>query len=362
MLDAIANEFLARGMPIAIMAADWPARDGIDFIRCGGRQVPRAFRARSFAGEVCRKLEALNPAPALVQSNDKMPCCDVFRAGEGVHAAYLAERRRFEPLLGKIALGLSMFHHENLRLERRTYQSRRLKAVIAISKMVSDDIVRHYDFPRERIHHIANGVPLERFTLGLRDQHRAQVRAKLKVPADSPVVLFVGSGFERKGLSFLIKAVADLETDTELWVVGHDSRTERFRNLADRLGLGARLKMLGPQKDVLPWYGAADVAALPSIYDPFGTVVIEAMACGLPTVVSTACGAREVVESFDDTLVCDVADVQQLSLSLRRALQHSKAPQSAMLVREAAQPYDFQTMIAKTLSLYEQLIRPTVGT
>ena len=356
MLQNIVKDFRTRRIPVAVMSADWPQEDGIEFIRCAGRRFPRSMRATSFAGAVCRKLPGLNPAPMLVQSNDRVPCCDVFRAGEGVHAAYLAERRRFEPLVGRMALSLSMFHRETLRLERKTYQSGKLKAVIAISKMVSDDIVRHYDFPPERIHHIANGIPLDRFTPGLRDQHRAEIRARLKVPIDKPVILFVGSGFERKGLAFLIKAVAGLEADPELWVVGHDSRAESYRSLADKVGLGARLKMLGPQKDVLPWYGAADVAALPSIYDPFGTVVIEAMASGLPTVVSTGCGASELVERFDKALICDVAARDQLSLSLGRALEHSKSPQSARLVREAVKPYDFETMIAKTLSLYERLI------
>jgi UDP-glucose:(heptosyl)LPS alpha-1,3-glucosyltransferase len=357
MLQNIVKDFRDRRIPVAVMSADWPQEDGIEFIRCAGRRFPRSMRATSFAGAVCRKLPGLSPPPMLVQSNDRVPCCDVFRAGEGVHAAYLAERRRFEPLVGKMALSLSMFHRETLRLERRTYRSGKLKAVIAISKMVSDDIMRHYDFPAERIHHIANGIPLDRFNLGLRDRHRAEIRARLKVPLDRPVILFVGSGFERKGLAFLIKSVAELEADAELWVVGHDSRAESFRSLADKVGLGARLKMLGPQKDVLPWYGAADAAALPSIYDPFGTVVIEAMASGLPTVVSTGCGASELVERFDRALICDVADKNALSLGLRRALQHSQSPQSARLAREAAKPYDFESMIAKTLSLYERLMR-----
>ncbi|TIW10249.1 MAG: glycosyltransferase family 4 protein, partial [Mesorhizobium sp.] len=69
-----------------------------------------------------------------------------------------------------------------------------------------------------------------------------------------------------------------LDGEPEVWVIGHDSRANAFKQAGDRLGLGARLRMLGPQKDMLPWYGAADIAVLPSIYDPFGTVVIEAMA------------------------------------------------------------------------------------
>jgi UDP-glucose:(heptosyl)LPS alpha-1,3-glucosyltransferase len=243
-----------------------------------------------------------------------------------------------------------------LRLERLTFQSARLRAVIAISKMVADDIRRYYDFPGERIHHIPNGISLASYNVELRHQHRTSVRAQLNVPQDRPVILFVGSGFARKGLEPLIEATASLESLPELWVVGYDSRVEKFRRLAQKRGLGDRVKFVGPQKDVRPWYGAADIVALPSVYEPFGTVVLEAMACGLPTVASTMCGGRELVERFDRALVCDIAERDELSGSLRRALQHSRSPEAASLVRHAAKQYELDTMIDRTLCLYEKVL------
>lgn len=353
MLENIMAAFAARQRPVAVLSGEWPRHEGIEFIQCAGRRFPRSLRATSFARAACRKIAEM--PPALVQSNDRLPCCDVFRAGEGVHAAYLAERRRFETRLGRAAMGLSPFHRQTLRLERTTYASPRLKAVIAISKMVAEDIVRHYDYPAERVHHIPNGVDLDRFNLELRRQHRAVVRSRLGVNDDRPVVLFVGSGFARKGLLALMKSVAMLDGEPELWVIGHDSRADTFQRAGDRLGLGARLRMLGPQKDTLPWYGAADIAVLPSIYDPFGTVVIEAMASGLPAVVSTGCGARELVDRFEPTLVCDAASVNDLAAGLARALQLSSRPETAARVRAAAEHYDFNVMIRRMIALYENL-------
>jgi len=355
MLDTIAKEFRARDMAVAIMSGDWPASQGIEFIRCTGRSFPRAWRARSFATAACRRISQLDPAPVLVQSNDRLPCCDIFRAGEGVHAAYLAERRRLSKLDGA-GLSLSLFHKEMLRLERLTFRSAGLRAVIAISKMVADDIRRHYDFPADRIHHIPNGISLAAYNVALRDEHRARVRAQLNVLPDKPVILFVGSGFTRKGLAPLIETTATLESLPELWVVGHDTRMETFRRLAQKRGLGDRVKFVGPQKDVRPWYGAADIAALPSVYEPFGTVVLEAMACGLPTVVSTMCGGRELVERFDPALVCNIAERDGLATSLRRALQHSRSGETAHLLRQAASQYGLDTMIDRTVSLYESVL------
>lgn len=355
MLDAVVKELQARSFPVAVMSNEWPVGEGVKFIRCVGRRFPRALRARSFSDAACRQLSEMIPTPALVQGNDKLPCCDVFRAGEGVHAAYLAKRRPFETRFASVALSISFFHREMLRLERKTYRSPRLKAVIAISRMVAEEIVEYYDFPKARIHHIPNGISLDRFNLDLRHRHRADMRSKLKVGLDKPVILFVGSGFARKGLSHLIKAVANLDSSPELWVVGHDSRAETFQRLAEGLGLGNRFKLLGPQKDVLPLYGAADVAVLPSIYDPFGTVVIEAMACGLPTVVSDGCGARELVERFDPSLICNITTKGGLSTSLQLALRHADRPETASAVRAAAGHYDFATMIERTVTLYDDL-------
>jgi UDP-glucose:(heptosyl)LPS alpha-1,3-glucosyltransferase len=353
MLENIMAAFAARQRPVAVLSGDWPRYEGIEFIHCAGRQFPRSQRATSFARAACRKIAEM--PPALVQSNDRLPCCDVFRAGEGVHAAYLAERRRFETRLGRAAMALSPFHRQTLRLERATYASPRLKAVIAISKMVADDIIRHYDYPAERVHHIPNGVDLGRFNLELRQRHRTAVRSRLDISDDRSVILFVGSGFARKGLLPLMKAVAMLDGEPEVWVIGHDSRANAFKQAGDRLGLGARLRMLGPQKDTLSWYGAADIAVLPSIYDPFGTVVIEAMASGLPAVVSTGCGARELVDRFEPTLVCDAASVNDLAAGLARALQLSSRPETAAKVRAAAEHYDFNVMIKRMIALYESL-------
>jgi UDP-glucose:(heptosyl)LPS alpha-1,3-glucosyltransferase len=354
MLENTMDAFTALGRRVAVLSSGWPQSDGVEFVHCASRGFPRFLRATSFARAACAKIAEMQPA--LVQSNDRLPCCDVFRAGEGVHAAYLAERRRFETRLGKAGLSLSLFHRETLRLERATYASPRLKAVIAISKMVADDIVRHYDYPAERVHHIPNGIDLDRFRPDLRERHRAAVRSLLRVGDDRPVILFVGSGFARKGLLGSIKAVASLDGEPELWVIGQDSDARSFKQAGDRLGLGGRLRMMGPQKDMLPWYGAADIAVLPSIYDPFGTVAIEAMASGLPTVVSTGCGASELVERFDPMLVRDAVDESDLAAGLARALQLSSHPGTAARVRTAAEHYGINTMIKRMMRLYESVM------
>jgi UDP-glucose:(heptosyl)LPS alpha-1,3-glucosyltransferase len=343
---------VARGRRVAIVSADWPKdpSGGIEHIPCRPSIALRPFRARAFAAAACRAVSTLGPA--LVQGNERMPCCDIFRAGDGVHAAYLDRRRRHETALGRAALATSLFHRELLRLERDTFTSARLRAVIAISEMVAEDIRRHFDFPAERIHCIPNGVDLQRFRPELRRLHRAEQRARLGVAEDRPVILLVGSGFARKGLVQAMSALADMTGDAELWVVGRDTRTGAFVAKARHLGVGQRVRFIGPSRDMLPWYGAADVLTLPSTYEPFGTVVLEAMACGLPAVVSHDCGARELVRRFDPSLAVDSLDTRNLGAALERALGMARLPDTAALARAAASNYSLPAMVDRMLALY----------
>jgi hypothetical protein len=97
------------------------------------------------------------------------------------------------------------------------------------------------------------------------------------------LILFVGSGYERKGLPTLLQALAAMERrDARLWVVGRDKQETLMRKLAQTLGIDQRVMFLGGQSDVRPFYGAADVFALPTLYDPFPNAALEAMASGLP--------------------------------------------------------------------------------
>src|SRR5205814_4728258 len=115
---------------------------------------------------------------------------------------------------------------------------------------------------------------------------RAEIRARHGIPLDAPLVLFVGSGFARKGVPALLEAMSALDRSSYLLIVGRDKRQARYEHRARALGIAPRVRFVGAQPDVTPYYGAADVLALPTLYDPFPNVAIEALACGLPVVTS----------------------------------------------------------------------------
>lgn len=354
-LDRTLQALGAQGHKVALLARSWRGdRDNIQFIRCDPQKIARPLRETMFARAACRTLR--NYPHSLVQAHERIPCCDIFRAGDGVHAAYLQQRKRGESASGKLALALSLFHRNTLRLERTMFASSRLKAVIVNSEMVADDLVRHYDYPRARIRLVPNGIDLQRFSLEARAEHRAEARRALGISPDAPVALFSGSGYDRKGLARAIEACARNSKDIHLIAIGSDRRPAVFKSLAEQVGLGVRFHLAGPVADPVPYYAAADVLVLPTVYDPFPSTVIEALACGLPAVTTTGCGARDLAARLDPLLVCDTYDASGLANGLRRALNLASNPSTAKTARKLAEPFSIDAMVKHMLNVYDEFM------
>jgi UDP-glucose:(heptosyl)LPS alpha-1,3-glucosyltransferase len=356
-LDRMLSALTARGKRVALLGRSWRGGGDVEFIRCDPPKVMRAFRETLFARAACDLIA--REKDALVQAHERVPCCDIFRAGDGVHAAYLEQKRRTQSVFGRLADRFSFFHRNTLVLERKLFASPRLRAVIVNSEMVAGDVMRYFGFPRERIHLVPNGIDLARFRLEAREEYRAAVRAKFGVPAARPVALFVGSGFERKGLRPAIHAVAACGK-AELWAIGHDRRPASFVAEAERAGLEKRFRLIGPA-DPLPYYAAADVLILPSFYDPFPSTVIEALACGLPVVTTTGCGARDVVKRLDARLVRDVLDREGLAEALRAAFALAAKPETAARARAIAAEFGVDRMVERMLAVHGRVRAARTG-
>src|SRR5215467_9552105 len=139
-------------------------------------------------------------------SLERVWSCDVYRAGDGVHRAWLARRRKFEIPLKQFVRGASRKHRDLLQLEESLFKERKAGRVIAASQMLVSEITNLYRYSADNIDVVRNGVPLDKFRFDPR--LREQSRAELNLKQDQIAVLFVGSGWERKGLLFAIEALA----------------------------------------------------------------------------------------------------------------------------------------------------------
>lgn len=297
-----------KGIDGTVVARSWQGEaTSANWLRVDPFYVGRTWRDAGFARAIRCLIDERRFD--LVQSHERIPGCDIYRAGDGVHATWLELR-------GHAGDRYSPWHRYTLGAEAAMFRHPDLRAVICNSRMVRDDIARRFGLPDERLHVIYNGVDLEAFHPRLREERGMDLRAKTGVEDNVPLILFVGSGYERKGLPTLLRAVAAMHRrDARLWVVGRDKDETLMRKLAQTVGIDDRVLFLGGQTDVKPFYAAADVFALPTVYDPFPNAALEALACGLPLLTTTTCGAAELVGS-DSGVVVRSGDIAAIAAGL----------------------------------------------
>ena len=243
-----------------------------------------------------------------------------------------------------------------LAAEKRLFASPQLKAVICNSRMVKQEIQEYFDVAEDKLHVIYSGVDTTAFHPGLKALHRQALRAQYAIPQDAPLFLYVGSGFARKGLDALLQALAKLPPHAHLLVVGKDRKSAAFEAAATRLGVAQRVRFAGAQQDVKPFYGAADAFVLPTLYDPFPNVALEASACGLAGITSSKSGAAELVEHGKSGFVCDALDIEGLTAAMTRLLDPAQATAMGAAARSAVESFGLEKMGAALLPLYNQLL------
>jgi len=345
----------AEGAAVTVFARDWRGGGDLRTVRCDPLYLGHVWRDWGFARAVCTALD--RERFDLVQSHERLACCDVYRAGDGVHRQWLENRARALGPAARLGQRLNPYHRYVLAAEARLFASPRLRAVICNSRMVAGEIERHFGVARDRLHVIYNGIDLEHFRPSLRDEHRAPMRARLGLAIDTPVLLFVGGGFARKGVDRLIDALAaGADRDAHLVVVGGDKGEGRSRGHARSRGVAARVHFAGPQADVRPWCGLADAFALPTLYDPFPNAALEALACGLPIVTSTQSGAAELVRPGENGYVCDALDAPALARACADVLRLARDPRASAAARATAEPLEIGAMAKRLLALYRELL------
>ena len=352
-LNSAADSLVERGAQPTIITRAWPqsANAAIAHKIVNPRYFTSAGRDRGFASAACELLRT--EQFDLVQSYERLACCDLFHAVDGVHAEWLAQRKRIQSPLKQWGVRINPHHRYVLDVERRMYQSRQLKAVICISQMVKADVIRHYGVAPEKLHVIYGSIDTETFHPGLRALHRAELRQQLRLPQDAPVAIYVGSGFERKGVPGFLSSIVKVDGLYGI-VVGRDKRMRQYQSLADSLGLKDRVIFTGGLSDVRPYYAASDVFVMPTLYEPFGLVFGEAMACGLPVVASTRSGAADWIEHGIDGFVVDALDTQAIAQSIDAALSD---PGIGARARAKVLPYTQAATSAQYAALYRQLLR-----
>jgi UDP-glucose:(heptosyl)LPS alpha-1,3-glucosyltransferase len=347
---------LTQGHAVHLFSEQPPPSEqpvGVTYHALAAIPAPRAFRPLSFALRVRSALQ--HAGLAVVQSFDRTLGQQIYRAGEGVHREWLQCKRRSLPALARGWSQFSLFDRVLLALERRVFCQTPI--IITNSQRGQEEIGRHYGVPGTRMLTIYNGVDTDRFHAGVRHRFRETQRAAWGVSSADLVLLFVGSGFHRKGLGCLIEAMGELRrrgvTNVRLVVVGK-GRLTPYQRLTRKVAVADVVRFEGLRADVERCYAGADLFVLPTLYDPFANTCLEAMACGLPVLTTAVNGATELMrDGMDGCVLGDAPSAEAVADVLQRMLAWERRRAMGEAARQLAGNYPLSRALMQTLQVYE---------
>jgi UDP-glucose:(heptosyl)LPS alpha-1,3-glucosyltransferase len=330
-------------------------RDGLfTFHRVGCIPFPQSLRVMTFAYRSARLVRA--GGFDITLGFGRTFGHDLHRDSNGSVEAFHAA--------AKSVLSPAPFHRRVIKhLERKLYTAPDLLHTIAVSRFIKDQIAERYHVPDSRLSVVYNGVDTSRLTPENRSTLGAALRAKLGLDRERLAALFVGHDWRRKGLMTAIEGIRKARVPWDLWVLGGERRAAEFHRHVAAIGLEQRVRFVGPA-DARAYYAAADAMIFPSLFDPLANVVLEAMASGLPVIVSPTDGAAELIRQGENGFVLDHArDAAQVASILESLADANVRHAIGSRARQTAAPLTWQRHLRELdriidLTISEKRARP----
>ena len=295
---SLVKGLLKKGLRVTLLSMpnqDWPLNGPqLEIIPLGIHRGNRLLKTWLFNRAVNRYLS--HHQSSCVLSLDKVTAFTHLHAGGGTHKSFLKIRQHYERGLSSFFRSISLFHRYILNLEKKGFENPNLQKVRCNSTLVLQDIRRDYHVSSEKLIVVPSGIRWKE--MGKAFQNRQTLAESLcrrhRLDPKWPILLFLGSGFSRKGLDVAIKGLKQMPLDYRLVVVGK-GRPSRYLRLAADLGLVDRIHFLGPQPNGWQYATLSQALVLPSQYDPFGGAAAEGHAMGIPVLVSDKTGYADGV-------------------------------------------------------------------
>ena len=331
---------------VLIGTSEWPESEwpGGEILRCKGATLSE------YSAEVTRQKTRSDIRFDLILSVEKVPGCDLYRTDEGLHRAWLSQRSRYISPWARLFQRISPKHREKLLLEKQLFTPGSTQRVISLSHKISGEIRDLYGYPEKQISLIRNGVPTRTATTS---EERAYARKELGIPADEKIALFVGTGWERKGLRFAIRAVEGLNDPRVKLLVAGSGSQKRYASPSVRFLGGVReMKMVSD---------TADLFLFPTLFDPFPLATLEALSAGLPVITTAANGVSEIMTpGVHGEVIAEPSDSSALITALRKWLGILSDPVQGDQARAACaaltSEFTLERNLKETLAVIREVI------
>jgi len=309
----------------------------------------------SFARNAPREVAKSGLRFDVVHSMTQAYPSDLYWNGGGLQVNWIPAR------YGPNALGtawLNPRHAANLAVEKRLFEPGNYRRVVCLTQMEREQIVGYYGVPPDRYHVIPNGIDPSRFNPGVRQRFREKTRTMMGLAADRKMVLFVGTDGRRKGLPELLAALASMPSrfDGLLVVAGNDPPSRWLPDVRES-GLEKNVRFHGRESVVERLYAAADLVVLASIFEGFGNVVPEAMACGCPVLTSRSVGAADFVEhGTDGWVIASCRNREDYAAALDMALTAADLEVMGKQAAAKIAPYTWDWSMDRLEEVYRTIV------
>lgn len=294
---------------------------------------------------VTRTLETLKPH--YIFGFDRNQMQTHYRAGNGVHRAFLDIRKRIDPFFKTMTFPINPLHNLILSIEKKAFENPELKKLYTNSHFVKNQVLEYYNVDPSKLEVIHNGVQWHEMQKDFNFWLEAKSKnlSKLSLHPNQFHFIFIGHGFARKGLGPLLDALEMMrEMPFYLSVVGKDKHIEHYKHLAKKKGLSSKVTFFGPRKDIKTFLQIADALVIPSYYDPFANVTVEALAMGVSVISSPYNGGSEVIKEGLGSVLQSL-DPDEIKDHLMKAMEKPKTWMRSEIIRERVKHLDFSKQI-----------------
>lgn len=315
-------------------------------------RFPKFLTTTSFAWFAGREISAAGPFD-LIHTHDRIFRADLYTMHGIPHRWWVREVRRKR---------MSLFDRALARVEDRLVSEGGCRRFLAVSELTRKIFLDEYPIDPARVMVVHPGIDASPYAKLDRERCRREIRGRFGIVPDEPLILFVSMNFAIKGLDHILRGLGRLrEKDPSarfrLLVIGRGDQ-KAYGRLARELGLGDAVLFAGAvAREKLPEvYLAGDLYAMLSRFDTFGMVVLEAMAAGLPVLISGSVGASDIVREGENGFVVEnPADTDVIAERIETMLHGDVRERMGREALKTAGENSWDMAVARVLSVYEDI-------